>query len=134
MEGGEHRTATAPPAPPGVKPSPQISYQFSVTICTFGFFGKCVCKVWVFGVFFWSSGVTVFEGLTKGGNLMGTKTKKVILGVAIILAAVAGYVVALLDGDPATKPEIKPVVDGVTEGVGVIRSDDAPVSTAEVAP
>jgi hypothetical protein len=49
------------------------------------------------------------------------------LGIAIILAAVAGAVVAYFDGDPETKVDPQAVVAGVSDGVGVIRGEDAVV-------
>lgn len=62
--------------------------------------------------------------------------QKWVLGLAIILAAVAGAAVAYFDGDPETVVDPKAVVSGVSEGVDVIRGKDeaAPVETPSVAP
>ncbi|HET6446035.1 MAG TPA: hypothetical protein VFI27_15805 [candidate division Zixibacteria bacterium] len=60
------------------------------------------------------------------------KLKAIVYGVMLILAAIAGYLVAALDGDPATKPDIKEAIEGVKEGVEVIKDakgEDAPEAT-----
>jgi len=50
-----------------------------------------------------------------------SKAKKIALGIAIILAAIASAVVAFLDDDPATKVEPGKVVEEVNEGVNEIK-------------
>lgn len=49
-------------------------------------------------------------------------TKKIILGVAIILAAIAGAIVAYLDDDPETVVDIPGVYHEVQDGVGTIKA------------
>jgi len=51
--------------------------------------------------------------------------KKWVIGIAIILAAIAGAVVKLLDGDPNTNPDPAAVVAEVKKGVDTIREDGA---------
>ncbi len=57
-----------------------------------------------------------------------SKVKKIVYGVLLIIAAIAGYLVAALDGDPETKPDIKETIEGVKEGVDVIKEvkDEVP--------
>ena len=50
-----------------------------------------------------------------------SKAKKIALGIVIILAAIAGALVALLDNDPLTKPDIGQVIEDVQEGVDIIK-------------
>ena len=54
---------------------------------------------------------------------MTTKTKNLVLGIAMILAAIAGAVVYFFDGDPETVVEPKKVIEKVIEGVDVIKGD-----------
>ena len=70
--------------------------------------------------------VTEAEGGRERGLVMKKLTKWV-LGIAIILGAVAALLVATLDGDPATKPEIKETIEKVKEGVDVIRAEEEKV-------
>lgn len=59
------------------------------------------------------------------------RTKQIILGILLIIAAVAGAAIAILDSDPKTNPDIPAVVGAVQDGAGLIRGDDSgePVST-----
>jgi len=52
------------------------------------------------------------------------KARNIILGIAIILAAIGAAVAALLDNDPLTKPDIKEVIIEVREGVEIIKGDE----------
>lgn len=47
--------------------------------------------------------------------------KKLIVGISIILSAIAGYLGAKFDNDPNTVPDIKEAVKEVKEGVDVIK-------------
>lgn len=55
-----------------------------------------------------------------------SKLKKIVYGVLLIIAAVVGYLVAALDGDPETKTDIKEAIEGVKEGVEVIKEAKDP--------
>jgi len=50
-----------------------------------------------------------------------SKAKMIVLGVAMILAAIGGAVVAFLDNDPATTVDPAAVVEQVKQGVETIR-------------
>ena len=49
-----------------------------------------------------------------------TGWKAWVLGIAAILAAVISAVVALVDDDPETKPDIQGTIEKVTDGVKTI--------------
>lgn len=55
--------------------------------------------------------------------LLTARSKKWVLGISIILAAVAGALVAFFDNDPTTEPNIPQVIEEVQEGVSVITSE-----------
>jgi len=52
------------------------------------------------------------------------KWKKWALGIALILGALATAAVAVLDDDPDTKINIRETIDGVQDGVEVIRDEE----------
>lgn len=54
--------------------------------------------------------------------------KKWLLGIALVLAAVAGALIAWLDGDPATTPDVPGTIKQVQEGVNVIRAGEEPAT------
>ena len=52
--------------------------------------------------------------------------KKWIWGIAVIIVAVLSYfIIPLVDNKPETKPDVEAVVDGVKEGIEIIKSDNA---------
>jgi len=59
--------------------------------------------------------------------------KKLIVGIAMILSAIAGYFGAKFDDDPATEPDLKEAIKEVKEGVDVIKDakDEAPAVDTE---
>ncbi|MBN2714104.1 MAG: hypothetical protein JXR97_16920 [Planctomycetes bacterium] len=63
------------------------------------------------------------------------KAKKIILGVAIILAALAGAIIAVLDNDESPKLDTGATIEKVKEGVDVIKtagdSDEAGAVSSE---
>lgn len=57
--------------------------------------------------------------------------KKWILGVAIIIVAVAGVLIAWLDNDPATQPNIPDAIGKIKDGVDIIQRQDAVAPATE---
>ena len=53
-----------------------------------------------------------------------SNAKKWALGIGLILAAIAGAVVAYLDNDPATVVKPGEVIESVKEGINVIKKKD----------
>jgi hypothetical protein len=53
-----------------------------------------------------------------------TKVKKWVIGIALILGAICTYLIATLDNDPATKPNMGETIDKVKQGVEEIRKTD----------
>lgn len=64
---------------------------------------------------------------------MSKKTKKLIVGIAMILAAMAGAAIAVFDDDPNTKVDVKETIEKVNEGVDTIKDANTPESD-EAAP
>lgn len=57
--------------------------------------------------------------------------KKWVLGVAIIIVAIAGVLIAWLDNDPATQPNVPDAIGKIKDGVNVIQQPDATSREAE---
>ena len=55
---------------------------------------------------------------------MNKKTKQIILGVLIIVAALAGAFIKLADDDPTTNPDTAQVIEDVVGGVTIIINDE----------
>jgi len=53
------------------------------------------------------------------------RIKKIIIAICMALSAIAGYVVKLIDGDPATVPDGKATIEAVKDAVDVIKEEPA---------
>lgn len=58
--------------------------------------------------------------------------KTTTLGVLTIVTAVAGAVMALIDGNPATNPNWETLIAAVTAGIGLIMAKDSNVTGGNV--
>jgi hypothetical protein len=50
------------------------------------------------------------------------------LGIIAIVTAVAGFVRAVIDGDPATEPDIAALTAAIVAGAGLLFAKDAKVT------
>jgi len=53
-----------------------------------------------------------------------SNVKKWALGICIIIMAIAGAIVALLDNDPNTNVDTNEVVENISDGINVIKADN----------
>lgn len=65
---------------------------------------------------------------------MVEKLKKWAWGICLILGGIIGFTIAVVDNDPATKPDINQTVKDVKKGVDIIRTPDEAPAPAETAP
>lgn len=59
--------------------------------------------------------------------------KKWIWGIAVIIVAILAYlIIPLVDCDPETKPDVPAAIDGVKDGINIIKDKDGcPVTIKE---
>jgi len=61
---------------------------------------------------------------------MSPKTKNLVLGIAMILAALAGAVVYFLDGNPETVVKPGEVIESVMDGIDVMKNEVEEIGVA----
>lgn len=60
-----------------------------------------------------------------------TSWKTTVTGIATILTAVSGVLIALFDGNPLTNPDWTATVAAITAGIGLITARDNNVTSEQ---